>query len=311
MMLAGTRALVGCLVLFISAVWAQAGPIYLALGDSSAFGETNRTRNPSNGDRGYVKAFADYLGRGENGVRPDVINLAIDGETSSSFRTGTGRVSADGQGFNTNYNGLPVPYAQSKRLNDVLGNAADAARVEHVTVQLGANNLDAVASQADFLTISDDERQTRIRTAFMQVAADYVSILGDVRTRFPDAAVYVMGYHNPYNGEPGHPFYALADPAVKALNELIWGVGTAAGAKYVDVYGAVHPNEASLTLVSTWQTDPVNYVHLNDRGYDAAAAKLIETAGGPVTTPEPGTLILAGVGGLIVAVGRRVRGRRA
>ena len=31
---------------------ASAAPIYLALGDSSAFGETNRTQNPSNGDRG-------------------------------------------------------------------------------------------------------------------------------------------------------------------------------------------------------------------------------------------------------------------
>ena len=35
--------------------------IYLALGDSSAFGETNRTQNPSYGDRGYVAPFADYL----------------------------------------------------------------------------------------------------------------------------------------------------------------------------------------------------------------------------------------------------------
>ena len=32
----------------------QSPPIYLALGDSSAFGEINRTKNPSNGDRGYV-----------------------------------------------------------------------------------------------------------------------------------------------------------------------------------------------------------------------------------------------------------------
>jgi len=38
---------------------ASADWVYLALGDSSAYGETNRTRNPSNGDRGYVKPFAD------------------------------------------------------------------------------------------------------------------------------------------------------------------------------------------------------------------------------------------------------------
>lgn len=31
---------------------ATAGPIYVAIGDSSAFGETDRTRNPSNGTAG-------------------------------------------------------------------------------------------------------------------------------------------------------------------------------------------------------------------------------------------------------------------
>ena len=31
---------------------ASADWVYLTLGDSSAYGETNRTQNPSNGDRG-------------------------------------------------------------------------------------------------------------------------------------------------------------------------------------------------------------------------------------------------------------------
>ena len=43
--------------LFVAApLPAQAMPIqdYVAIGDSMAFGETDFTRNPSNGDRGYV-----------------------------------------------------------------------------------------------------------------------------------------------------------------------------------------------------------------------------------------------------------------
>jgi hypothetical protein len=296
------------LLSLIAAAPASAGPIYLALGDSSAFGETNRTRNPSDGDRGYVAPFADYLGK-TTGVRPEVLNLAINGETSSSYFTGVGRVSADGQGHNTNYNRLPVPTTQQDRLHQLLGSPDQAGRVKTITVQIGANNLDAVASQPDFLTISDAERQSRILAAYEQVATDTVSILGDLKTRFPDADVYTLGYHNPYNGDPAHPFYPLADPAVKGLNQVIWGVSEQFGAKYVDVYGITHPNEKYRTLIDTWRNDPLNSVHLNDRGYAAAGAALIQEAGGPLATPEPATLVLAAVGG-VIALGGRLRRRK-
>jgi len=63
---------------------ASADWVYLTLGDSSAYGETNRTQNPSNGDRGYERPFADYLATQNAGVRPTVLNLAINGETSWS-----------------------------------------------------------------------------------------------------------------------------------------------------------------------------------------------------------------------------------
>src|SRR5262245_2107030 len=61
---------------------------YIALGDSVAFGETD-VLPVSYGDQGYVKPFADWLGTQFAGVRPKVINLAISGETSDSFFTGT------------------------------------------------------------------------------------------------------------------------------------------------------------------------------------------------------------------------------
>jgi hypothetical protein len=57
-------------------------------------------------------------------------------------------------------------------------------------------------------------------------------------------------------------------------------------ATYVDVYGAVNPNEAGFTLINTWQTDPVNYVHLNDAGYAAVGDELIRTASGQLQVLE-------------------------
>src|SRR6188768_4089476 len=84
---------------------AAADNIYLAVGDSSAFGETNRTQNPSNGDRGYVAPFADFLAGQNGGVRPTVINTAINGETTTSFFSGlvSDRDSLDGIFLNSRY----------------------------------------------------------------------------------------------------------------------------------------------------------------------------------------------------------------
>ena len=42
----------------------------------------------SYGDQGFVKPFADFLGQ-VNGARPTVDNIAISGETTTSFFTGS------------------------------------------------------------------------------------------------------------------------------------------------------------------------------------------------------------------------------
>src|SRR6516162_6331657 len=69
---------------------AQAGYVesYLALGGTLDFGETN-VRPTSYGDQGFVKPYADWLATQNGGVRPNVINLAIPSELSSTFFSGT------------------------------------------------------------------------------------------------------------------------------------------------------------------------------------------------------------------------------
>ena len=62
--------------------------LIVALGDSLAFGEYRFQDNPSNGDRGYVGPYADYLAQFNGGVRPTVINLGVDGETTTTFLNG-------------------------------------------------------------------------------------------------------------------------------------------------------------------------------------------------------------------------------
>ena len=69
---------------------AQAAPTYIGLGDSITFGETDLNYVQSYGDRGNVGDFANIIGS-RTGTRPNVINLAIDGETASSFMSNAGR----------------------------------------------------------------------------------------------------------------------------------------------------------------------------------------------------------------------------
>ena len=69
----------------------RAGVVYLALGDSTTFGNDESLPSstmPNFGDQGFVRLFADFLGSLNGGVRPQVTNLAISGELSSSFLSG-------------------------------------------------------------------------------------------------------------------------------------------------------------------------------------------------------------------------------
>src|SRR5437016_1096158 len=65
---------------------------YVALGDSYAWGLLNSSSPPSNGDQGYVSLFDNFLATQNGGVRPTLKNLAVPGESSSSFFTGTSAV---------------------------------------------------------------------------------------------------------------------------------------------------------------------------------------------------------------------------
>jgi len=275
---------------------AAAWPVYLALGDSSAFGETDRTKNPSNGDRGYVAPFADFLANRYSGARPTVINTAIDGETSQSYFTGSPRSSDDGLFHNTNY---AAPYAtQQATMRTLAAKAlAGGGHVDVVTVQFGANDLFVVAEAPGFLSKSPAQQQAEVGAAVAKLQQNYVGILGEVRTLFPDAEVYVMGYHNPHGSSPEHPFYPLGAPAVQGVNAVAAGVAPLFGAKYVDVYSVIAGKEHELTLI-----DEGYNVHLNDAGYAAAAARLTAAA-----APEPGTLALCVIGVAGAAGFRRLR----
>jgi hypothetical protein len=130
---------------------AAAAPTYIALGDSITFGETDLLDVQSFGDRGYVSRFADVFGT-RTRTRPNVFNLAIDGETASSFVTNAGRTPpVVGRGDNPlqlenlnygNSNALSqsVLFSNTVAQQRALGNT-----VTTISVTLGFNELAALA----------------------------------------------------------------------------------------------------------------------------------------------------------------------
>lgn len=205
---------------------AAIGTEYLALGDSVAYG----IGAPDSVNGGYAGIFyANYLKR----VQPNLQlyrNLAIPGETSSSFLT---------PGRNK---------SQLQRTLEELDAAAKAGRrVSPVTLTLGGNDLLNMQGK------SNAEREAILAT----FDTDYNQILDELKTRLNGADLIVTTYYNP-NG-PG------ADTSettwLQRLNEAIKKDGAAYGAKLADFYGPIVGQEKSLTWAGVGDVHPTQAGH--------------------------------------------------
>jgi lysophospholipase L1-like esterase len=284
---------------------ARAGSMtYLSIGDSIAFGETTFTQNPSNGDRGFVADYANYLATQNGGVRPNVVNLGIDGETTSSFISGTGRIqSVPGStdqsiaSWNTNYTDPTVTqnvmFQQAIAAQKAAGNDVGV-----VTISLGANDLFKLAASPGFLTASPADQQAQLNQTLTQIASNYSVALAEVRSLLPNAKIYTLGEYNPFPGQPSNPLNGIADYAIKALNATIGAEARAFNAQYVDTYSPFVGNEAKYTYIAAVPGD----VHPNALGYAAIAGQIEATP-----TPEPSTLAVLGLGFATLAVAARRR----
>lgn len=272
---------------------------YLALGDSLAFGYSRLQQTPIGlGDNGYVRRYADHLA-GVTGSRPEILNLAVPGETTRDFAGGPGL----GVLFNTNYYDTnpftePVP-SQAELLGRALNeHVAGTRTISTVTIHIGANDLFDVTDRPGFFNQSFAQQLLEAQARINEVAGFYGSLLGDIRSAAPGAEVFVMGYYNPFAILPSDPLFPVSDPAIMALNDALRGAALGAGAEFVDVFDRFDGREAELTRILTLDDRGEPNIHPTELGYDELAAALI-------AVPAPGSVAVLVIAGGVAARRRR------
>ncbi len=274
---------------------AQVPFTYLAIGDSVGFGITTGASytQSSNGDRGYVSLYGNYLQTQNAGLRPTVVNASVFGDDSGSFFN----TSNPARFLNTNYPSPPTAVSQRDRVLSEIATAAALGRpVTKVTVSVGANDLLGVVQQPGFLLLPPAQQTALVFGALNTMTANLSTLYGTLRTALPTAEIVAVGYYDPFAVLPGNPNPAFTAGAIGSLNSIISDVSTFFGARFVDTYGAFSGNEAVLTNMLLDQTTAAPNVHPTDAGYTVIANQII---------PTPGAGLVVATGVLVMARRRR------
>ena len=278
----------------------DAGMIYLALGDSNAFGDDESTPasiQPNNGDQGYVKPFADFLRAVNGGVRPQVVNLAISGELSTSFLSGAAPAGWTGRQpqLNTNYSGPYAAASQNSLMMGTLQAARMAGNSVTVTLNIGVNDFYYLVGTPAFQAASAAQQQAMFATLVSQVTMNAATVLTEIRTITPTARIILPGFFNSYpTTDPSYPYLAAA---TLGANQAIQGIAPNFGATYVDLASVINGRYDQYV-------NPTLPHHLNQAGYAAVAVAL-----GAAVVPEPSSALLLGIGGAAGLVTLRRRRR--
>jgi len=237
---------------------ASSRTVYLAIGDSLAWGDGASI--PA--ETAYVPLMAEYFAGSAHGGVKDAINLAVRGETTTSYLSGqvAGTLAAIGD---------------------------PTTDVSVVTISLGGNDLlNLLNEPGDECVINPASPtcQALLAGALSTVAANYPAIMYTLAAALAEdpgqETVYVLTLYNPFGGT-GHPFEApvdlallgtdltvdcsaiQTDPTKAGLDDIVACTSMAFGAAVIDGYQVIGDNALALTHIG----DPGFNIHPNDDGY--------------------------------------------
>ena len=283
-----------------------ATPTYIALGDSITFGETDLNYVQSSGVRGYVSLYAGTLAS-RLGTAPNVVNLAIDGETSTSFFSNTGRTPpVAGRGDvplqleNLNY-GNSTALSQSQVFAKTVANqTALGNTIAAITITLGFNELAALAPTTNTPAL-EMAALAQVPAELAAYRTNYSNVLSYVRSLAPTASLSLLGYYDPFPANEASPAAPLFDMYGMQLNAIIQQLAAQYGATYVNNATPFVGNEAAFTYQAAQPAGssvsglysgvlPIGNVHPNAAGYAQIAADVAVA-----TVPEPASWTLLGI----------------
>ena len=302
----------------VAAGTAPAASVYVGLGDSITFGETDLSYVPSYGDRGYVADFAASLAGRNGGTAPAVVNLAIDGETAASFMSGIGRTTpivgrtdALLAAQNLNYSTNPATPQADMFRSLVASETASGNTINTISITLGFNELGALAS------LPTSQALAMLPSTLATYQTNYTSVLKEIRTLEPKANLYMLGYYNPFPADPTSPAAPIFATGGPELNAIIQNLAGEFNANYVDNTTAFLGEEAALTYIGQYPAgssspgpnsgiEPIGNVHPNAAGYAVIAGQVAAAT----ATPEPASLSLFAIAAAGFGLASRLRRRR-
>jgi lysophospholipase L1-like esterase len=253
-------------------IFRQPKHIYLALGDSLAFGyqqfkfnadlAATGTVDPTTFTTGYVNDFAAML----EALRPHLrtVNFGCPGETTTSFLAG----------------GCPYPYPlhdsfTGSQLGAALAFLHQHRHVSPITLDLGANDLLGLVAQCGGVA-HPDCIAAGAPTVLNRIAANLAQILAALQQAAPRSEIIVLQFYNPF---------AVIDPSTnaftQALNATIGAVAQGQQVRLADAFtpfNLAQPQTQTLCTLTLFCTS-LNDIHASDAGYQVIAQQFWAASG--------------------------------
>lgn len=207
---------------------------------------------------------------------------------------------------NLNYANNPATPQAAAFRNLIASQAAAGNSITNITISLGFNELGALAN------LPASQALAALPATLATYQANYATVLSKIRSLEPNAALYLIGYYNPFVADPtANPAKPIFAQGGTERNAIIHNLATQFDANFVNTNTAFLGREGQLTDINQYPSgstspgqgaaiEPIGNVHPNDAGYTTIANQV-------AAVPEPASLGLVGVAATVLLLLRRHR----